>query len=55
MGHPQQLQQEAKNTVLPLAAEIGRNSIDGLAACLNARDLTYWQDILGFDLATPAV
>lgn len=41
--------------VVPLAADIGKNSIEGLAACLNTRDLTYWQDILGFDLATPAV
>lgn len=41
--------------VTPLAADIGKNSIEGLAACLNARDLTYWQDILGFDLASPAV
>ena len=44
-----------KNTVVPLAAEMGKTSIDGLAACLDTRDLTYWQDILGFDLATPAV
>ena len=41
--------------VVPLAADIGKNSIEDLAACLNTRDLTYWQDILGFDLATPAV
>ena len=41
--------------VVPLAADIGKNSIEGLAACLNTRDLTYWQDLLGFDLATPAV
>ena len=41
--------------VVPLAADIGKNSIEGLAACLNTRDLTYWQDILGFDLGTPAV
>ncbi|GAC96400.1 hypothetical protein PHSY_003980 [Pseudozyma hubeiensis SY62] len=36
--------------VVPLAGDMGKNSIEGLAACLNARDLTYWQDILGFDL-----
>ncbi|CDS00577.1 hypothetical protein [Sporisorium scitamineum] len=41
--------------VVPLAADIGKNSIEGLAACLDTRDLTYWQDILGFDLATPTV
>lgn len=41
--------------VVPLAADIGKSSIEGLAACLNTRDLTYWQDILGFDLSTPAV
>uniref|UniRef100_V5EB05 Zn(2)-C6 fungal-type domain-containing protein n=1 Tax=Kalmanozyma brasiliensis (strain GHG001) TaxID=1365824 RepID=V5EB05_KALBG len=45
----------AATNVVPLAADIGKNSIEGLAACLNTRDLTYWQDILGFDLATPAV
>lgn len=45
----------AAANVVPLAADIGKNSIEGLAACLNTRDLTYWQDILGFDLATPAV
>lgn len=41
--------------VVPLEAEMGKNSIEGLAACLNSRDLNYWSDILGFDLATPAV
>ncbi len=48
-------QPKTGNSVMPLAADIGKNSIEGLAACLNTRDLTYWQDILGFDLATPAV
>lgn len=41
--------------VVPIAADIGKTSIEGLAACLNTKDLTYWQDILGYDLATPAV
>ncbi|CBQ71792.1 conserved hypothetical protein [Sporisorium reilianum SRZ2] len=45
----------SSSNVVPLAADIGKNSIEGLAACLNTRDLTYWQDILGFDLATPTV
>lgn len=42
-------------SVVPIAAEIGKNSIEGLAACLNTRDLTYWQDMLGFDLGNPAL
>ncbi|TKY86733.1 hypothetical protein EX895_004373 [Sporisorium graminicola] len=57
-GLTSQTKTDASNsaaTVVPLAADMGKNSIEGLAACLDTRDLTYWHGILGFDLTTPAV
>ncbi|PWZ00689.1 hypothetical protein BCV70DRAFT_160417 [Testicularia cyperi] len=36
--------------VIPLAADLGKHSLENLAANLGAHDLTYWQDILGTDI-----